>query len=122
MLLAISSQEITAAGISVITLVLSIAVHEYFHALAAWKLGDGTAEAEGRLTLNPISHADPIGTLAGTYEALGLGSFGPFQPRLQARLDGLADYRTNDYADLDEARRAQVVERWAPIYERWGYA
>jgi Zn-dependent protease len=46
-----------------ITLLLSIAVHEYSHALAAWKLGDDTAARQGRLTLNPFAHADPIGTL-----------------------------------------------------------
>jgi Zn-dependent protease len=92
MLLAISSQEITAAGISVITLVLSIAVHEYFHALAAWKLGDATAESEGRLTLNPISHADPIGTLAlpiiaslNGFPAFGWGRPVPTQPSRYTR-------------------------------------
>jgi Zn-dependent protease len=46
-----------------ITLLLSISVHEYSHALAAWKLGDDTAARQGRLTLNPFVHADPIGTL-----------------------------------------------------------
>src|SRR5690606_37204498 len=45
------------------SLVLSIAVHEYGHAWAAARLGDRTPEGEGRLTLNPVSHADPIGTL-----------------------------------------------------------
>lgn len=38
-------------------------VHEYFHALAAFKLGDPTAKAEGRLTLNPLAHIDPIGAI-----------------------------------------------------------
>ena len=46
-----------------ITLLLSVSVHEYSHALAAWKLGDDTAARQGRLTLNPFAHADPIGTL-----------------------------------------------------------
>jgi Zn-dependent protease len=46
-----------------ITLLLSISVHEYSHALAAWKLGDDTAARQGRLTLNPFVHADPVGTL-----------------------------------------------------------
>ena len=46
-----------------IPLILAIAVHEYAHvAMARW-LGDRTGEAEGRLTLNPISHIDPIWTL-----------------------------------------------------------
>lgn len=64
MLGSISSQDIQLAGVYLVTLVLSIAVHEYFHALAADRLGDGTPEGEGRLTLNPIVHADLVGTLA----------------------------------------------------------
>lgn len=47
----------------VIPLILSLSVHEWAHAWSAWKLGDDTAEREGRLTLNPIAHIDPIGTL-----------------------------------------------------------
>ncbi len=47
----------------VIPLILSLTVHEWAHAWSAWKLGDDTAEREGRLTLNPIPHIDPIGTL-----------------------------------------------------------
>lgn len=46
-----------------IPLILAIAVHEYAHvAMARW-LGDRTGEAEGRLTLNPIAHIDPIWTV-----------------------------------------------------------
>jgi Zn-dependent protease len=46
-----------------IPLILSLTVHEFFHAWTAWKLGDDTAARLGRLTLNPIPHIDPIGTL-----------------------------------------------------------
>lgn len=47
-----------------IPLILAIAVHEYAHvAMARW-LGDRTGEAEGRLTLNPLAHIDPIWTIA----------------------------------------------------------
>lgn len=46
-----------------IPLVLSLSVHEFAHAWSAWRLGDDTAERSGRLTLNPIAHVDPIGTL-----------------------------------------------------------
>jgi len=46
-----------------VPLILSLTVHEYAHAWAAKKLGDDTAEKLGRLTLNPISHIDPIGSL-----------------------------------------------------------
>jgi Zn-dependent protease len=46
-----------------IPLVLSLTVHEFFHAWTAWKLGDDTAARMGRLTLNPIPHIDLFGTL-----------------------------------------------------------
>lgn len=47
----------------VIALVLSVAVHEFGHAWAATRLGDSLPRAQGRLTLNPVRHIDPIGTL-----------------------------------------------------------
>jgi Zn-dependent protease len=46
-----------------IALVLSITVHEFGHAWVATKLGDTLPRAQGRLTLSPASHVDPIGTL-----------------------------------------------------------
>lgn len=45
-------------------LLLALSVHEYAHAWAAVKLGDGTPRWEGRLTLNPLAHLDPVGLLA----------------------------------------------------------
>lgn len=45
-----------------IPMILSLTVHEFSHAFVARKLGDDTAEQQGRLNLNPLSHADPIGT------------------------------------------------------------
>lgn len=46
-----------------IPLVLSLSVHEWAHARAAWQLGDDTAALMGRMTLNPFAHIDPIGTV-----------------------------------------------------------
>ena len=43
--------------------IIGLTVHEYSHALASYKLGDFTAKENGRLTLNPIKHIDPIGFL-----------------------------------------------------------
>ena len=42
---------------------MAITVHEYTHGYVAYRLGDPTAKLAGRLTFNPISHLDPIGTL-----------------------------------------------------------
>ncbi len=39
-------------------------IHEYSHGYTAFKLGDPTAKAQGRLTLNPIKHIDPIGAIS----------------------------------------------------------
>ena len=58
-----NSQTILVRLLLVIPMVLSLSVHEWAHAFSAWKLGDDTAEREGRLTLNPIVHIDPLGTL-----------------------------------------------------------
>jgi Zn-dependent protease len=46
-----------------LALIMSVAVHEFGHAWAANRLGDPLPRSQGRLTLNPIRHADPIGTL-----------------------------------------------------------
>jgi len=47
----------------VITLLVAFTVHEFAHAYVAYKFGDDTAKRQGRLTLNPIAHLDPFGTI-----------------------------------------------------------
>ncbi len=49
--------------ITVPALLIAITVHEFSHALAAYHMGDTTAADQGRLSLNPLDHLDPIGTL-----------------------------------------------------------
>ena len=44
-------------------ILLALSFHEYMHGWVAYKLGDPTAEMNGRLTMNPLSHLDPIGTI-----------------------------------------------------------
>ena len=46
-----------------VVLLLAISAHEAAHAWMSWKFGDDTARLLGRVTLNPIAHTDPIGTL-----------------------------------------------------------
>ncbi len=53
-----------------IILILSVAVHEFAHAWVADKLGDRLPRHEGRVTLNPLAHAHPIGTLL--FPAIGI--------------------------------------------------
>lgn len=50
-------------AIRVLVLVFSIVVHEVAHGWTAWKLGDSTAHDAGRLTLNPLPHVDPMGSI-----------------------------------------------------------
>jgi Zn-dependent protease len=60
-----------------IMLLVGFPVHEFSHALAAYRLGDSTAKLFGRLTLNPVAHFDPLGgiLLALTFIGSG-GNFG----------------------------------------------
>jgi hypothetical protein len=46
-----------------VPMILSLTVHEFAHAFVATKLGDDTPEREERLTLSPLAHIDPVGTL-----------------------------------------------------------
>jgi Zn-dependent protease len=56
-------ERIYTSLVSYVVLLFSLSFHESAHALAALKLGDDTAEREGRITLNPVPHIDPIGTI-----------------------------------------------------------
>ncbi len=62
-------------------LLLSLTLHEYAHGWVAWRLGDPTAKQLGRLTLNPISHLDPIGTIAFILLNFGWAKPVPVNPR-----------------------------------------
>lgn len=63
-LLGVQAADVRLMLVYVVCLVLATAVHEFAHAFAADRLGDPTPGREGRLTLNPLAHADPIGTIA----------------------------------------------------------
>lgn len=52
---------------------VSLGLHEFAHAWVAWRLGDPTAKQEGRVTLNPIKHLDPMGTLMFAVTSLAAG-------------------------------------------------
>ncbi|MDR0936922.1 MAG: site-2 protease family protein [Oscillospiraceae bacterium] len=49
--------------ISAVPALLCITIHESAHGAAAWALGDDTARTQGRISLNPLRHIDPIGLL-----------------------------------------------------------
>lgn len=62
---------------ALIILILSICVHEFGHAIIADKLGDKLPRRQGRVSLNPVRHADPLGTLLFPFMFLAMvGSLG----------------------------------------------
>lgn len=63
-----------------VALVVGITVHEFSHAWAAARLGDRTAQRQGRLTLNPMAHLDPVGTLLIFIAGFGWGKPTPVTP------------------------------------------
>lgn len=87
--------------ILLLSLVVCITVHEAAHAWTAWKLGDPTAKMEGRVSLNPMRHMDPLGTLMIFIAHFGWGKPVPFNyhnlkhPRRDAALISMAGPLTN---------------------------
>lgn len=65
----------------ILAILVALSVHEWAHGFVAYKLGDPTAKYEGRLTLNPIAHLDPIGTLLFVLIGFGWGKPVPINPR-----------------------------------------
>ena len=83
-----SDQLLAAIIVVAIMLLVGFPVHEFSHALAAYRLGDSTARFMGRLTLNPIAHFDPLGGIllaitmvSGTGFAFGWAKPTPVNPR-----------------------------------------
>ena len=60
-------------AVSLVSLVLAITVHEFSHALVATRLGDDTPRNLGRLSLNPLVHLDPLGSLMLLFVGFGWG-------------------------------------------------
>lgn len=57
------NQEVVLILMQVLALIMAFSVHECAHAWTAWRLGDPTARMLGRVTLNPIKHLDPFGSV-----------------------------------------------------------
>jgi Zn-dependent protease len=63
-----------------VAILFGFSIHEYSHAQAACFLGDPTAKLQGRLTINPLAHFDPVGTLLIFIIGIGWGKPVPFNP------------------------------------------
>ncbi|HZK27326.1 MAG TPA: site-2 protease family protein [Thermoclostridium sp.] len=61
-------------------LLISLTIHEYSHGYVAYKLGDPTAKDAGRLSLNPLRHLDPVGTLMMIIARIGWAKPVPINP------------------------------------------
>ena len=71
----------TYYALSALAVILSLGLHEYSHARAAYALGDPTAKNQGRLTVNPLRHMDPIGALCLLFFHFGWARPVPINPR-----------------------------------------
>lgn len=61
-------------------LLVSLSLHEFGHAATAYALGDPTPKDQGRVTLNPLAHLDPLGTLMILFAPIGWGKPVQFNP------------------------------------------
>jgi Zn-dependent protease len=74
-------EQLPALAVAIILgFVVGITLHEAAHAYSAYKLGDDTAYRQGRVTLNPISHLDVLGTLMILMAGFGWGKPTPIMP------------------------------------------
>lgn len=78
----VSFRDVLVQLLIIIPIVLiSLTIHEFSHGYASYLLGDNTARDMGRLTLNPIKHLDPIGTLCMVLFGFGWAKPCPVNPR-----------------------------------------
>ncbi len=72
--------SITSMVATLLAVLMAITVHETAHGFVAYKLGDPTAKNQGRLTLNPLAHLDPIGALLMLVAGFGWAKPVPVNP------------------------------------------
>ncbi len=77
----ITPQSIINIIILIIVIMMSLTVHEVSHGYIAYRCGDPTARNLGRLTLNPLAHLDPIGTIMLLLFGFGYAKPVPINPR-----------------------------------------
>ncbi|MDO4552802.1 MAG: site-2 protease family protein [Bacillota bacterium] len=62
-------------------IVIGLSFHEYAHAVVAYKCGDPTPKRQGRVTINPLAHVDPVGFIALLFIGFGWGKAVVINPR-----------------------------------------
>lgn len=68
-------------SLTAFAVLFTLAAHEFAHAYAAYRLGDGTARSLGRLTLNPLKHLDPVGAICMLFFHVGWAKPVPINAR-----------------------------------------
>jgi Zn-dependent protease len=100
----------------VVAIVLGITVHEFMHAYAASRLGDDTARLMGRLSLNPMAHLDPFGTLLIVLAGFGYGKPVPFnESRLRSAIGVSAVALAGPFANLVLAVVCAIPVRFSDV-------
>lgn len=114
--------DLLSLVVTLVVLVLAITVHEFSHALVARRLGDRTAELRGRLSLNPLVHLDPMGTLmilVSAFSGFGIGwgkptPVSPWNLRPQGRVGMALVALGGPMSNLLVALGLALVLRFAP--------
>lgn len=109
---------------AIAVLILSASAHEYMHGWMANRLGDPTARLAGRLTVNPLAHMDPVGSVllpallvfSGSPFVFGYAKPVPFNPRYMKNpaIDGLKVGMAGPFANLVIAAVFGLLLRFIP--------
>ena len=73
LIFSLSSFDLTSTLLSLPGVLIAITFHEFAHGYAAYKLGDNTAKEQGRLSLNPLNHIEPVGIFLLIFAGFGWG-------------------------------------------------
>lgn len=103
----------------------SMPIHEWAHAWAAYQLGDDTAAMRGRMTINPLAHLDPVGTLALVFFGYGWGKpvpVSPYRLRGKQRTSWALVSAAGPFSNLVLAMLAAIPFRlgWLNLYASGG--
>lgn len=115
MLLLGISNPIVFLGL-IISILLSLTVHEYAHAWTAFKLGDPTAKLSGRISLNPFVHLDIFGTIMLLLAGFGWGKPVPINPvNLKSKWYELVIALAGPLSNLILAILVALIIRFIPL-------
>lgn len=103
--------------VTAISILIGFTVHEFTHAWVANKLGDNTAKLMGRLTLNPLAHLDPFGTIFLLIAGFGWGKPVMVNPNNfeNPKIDNLTTSLAGPISNLALATFAGLILRFVPV-------